>query len=83
MASSSVTVDTRLLIPGEKGVHSGIPEAVFLEEVDSFMKVSGPDPKQGCWRFQFLLTLLVCLTLVANMTNVTTRRIAERPLSLF
>lgn len=39
MASSSVSVDTRLLIPGEKGVHSGIPEAVFLEEVDTFMKV--------------------------------------------
>ena len=30
--------ENRLLIPGEKGVHSGIPEAVFLEDVDSFMK---------------------------------------------
>jgi len=38
MASTSASVDTRLLIPGEKGVHSGIPEAVFLEDVDSFMK---------------------------------------------
>jgi len=40
MASTSAAAapDNRLLIPGEKGVHSGIPEAVFLEDVDSFMK---------------------------------------------
>jgi len=42
MASTSTAVavapDNRLLIPGEKGVHSGIPEAVFLEDVESFMK---------------------------------------------
>jgi len=43
MASTSVAAggdapENRLLIPGEKGVHSGIPEAVFLEDIDSFMK---------------------------------------------
>jgi len=42
MASTTTAVaaapENRLLIPGEKGVHSGIPEAVFLEEVDTFMK---------------------------------------------
>jgi len=32
------STDNRLLIPGEKGVHSGIPEAVFLEDVGAFMK---------------------------------------------
>jgi len=34
----AAAAENRLLIPGEKGVHSGIPEAVFLEDVDSFMK---------------------------------------------
>jgi len=43
MASTSAAAgaeapENRLLIPGEKGVHSGIPEAVFLEELDGFMK---------------------------------------------
>merc|ERR1711942_13295 len=43
MASTSAAAkaegpENRLLIPGEKGVHSGIPEAVFLEEIDAFMK---------------------------------------------
>jgi len=38
MASTAAGVESRLLIPGEKGVHSGIPEAVFLEDVDAFMK---------------------------------------------
>jgi len=37
---AALTNDARLLIPGEKGVHSGIPEAVFLEDVDGFMKAS-------------------------------------------
>ena len=36
--TTAAGIDGRLLIPGEKGVHSGIPEAVFLEDVDSFMK---------------------------------------------
>jgi len=37
-AAGSEAPENRLLIPGEKGVHSGIPEAVFLEELDGFMK---------------------------------------------
>ena len=36
--TSPPVIDSRLLIAGEKGVHSGIPEAVFLEDVDAFMK---------------------------------------------
>ena len=36
--AGAAAAENRLLIPGEKGVHSGIPEAVFLEDVDSFMK---------------------------------------------